>query len=239
MAPSASAPSSSGGGGGAGGKGVLARVQLDASLRSSLVHLPMSLHAPLVERNVAPQNIVVELLAARPDGSLCFHPRSSAPVKYYCGWSGRSAAPLSGAEAFAPGPGSGSAASGGYANGSAAGAGAGAAVVNLSPALASAFFASLPPNEPQPQHARITLLRSPPLPTAARVSVTPLDADDWEILSTHAEEVELGLLSQCRAACEGMRLVVFVGKGARIACRFVIGQSRAVRVRVKQLGMWP
>ncbi|KAK4055252.1 Peroxisome biosynthesis protein pex1 [Microbotryomycetes sp. JL201] len=55
----------------------------------------------------------------------------------------------------------------------------------------------------------IELLRD--VPTATTVNVTPLTADDWEILETNAEYVETHLLSQVRAAKEGMTIGCWVG----------------------------
>ncbi|KDN44933.1 AAA-domain-containing protein [Tilletiaria anomala UBC 951] len=186
------------------GKGMLARVQLDPLLHSSLVHLPISLHAPLIERNVAPQNIVVELTVQGKDGK--------EGAKYYCGWSGRSAAPLPASEAIA------------QSSNSAASAVPSASVICISPALANSFQPVLRTKDGS-ELVRITLLRSPPLPVASRVDVSPLDADDWEILGTYAEAIELNLLEQCRAACKGMILVVFAGKGGRTTCRFRVDST--------------
>lgn len=184
------------------GRGLVAHVRLDASLRTSLVHLPMALHAPLIERNVPPQTIVVELTALRPD---------SPPATYYAGWSGHAAPPLSLPDRDTGG-GSGTAALD--------------TTIAMSPVLASAFVPPLVRTGSEtPCEVRITLLRSPPLPTAARVNVTPLGPDDWEMLSTFAEDVELNLLAQCRAACEGQTLIVFVGRGNRSVCRFTVDST--------------
>ncbi|GAA6006638.1 hypothetical protein JCM10207_005001 [Rhodosporidiobolus poonsookiae] len=55
----------------------------------------------------------------------------------------------------------------------------------------------------------IELLRE--FPTATTVNVTPLSADDWEILETNAEFVEMFLLNQVRAVKEGMVVGCWVG----------------------------
>lgn len=174
-------------------RATLATVDFDPSLRSSLVHLPMVLYAPLLERGVAPQSIVVELM--RDDDAI------------YVGWSGMSAAPLS-------------ASSGAFSSTSQADA---SSVVSLSTTLASTFD---PPLQLGTQ-VRITLLRSPPLPTASRIDVTPLTPDDWEVLSLNADDVETNMLSQVRAAKTGMIIAVHVGRQGRTVCRFKVGEFLA------------
>lgn len=87
----------------------------------------------------------------------------------------------------------------------------------------------------------IELLRD--LPAATSVSVTPISADDWEILvsralerlpcvarpeltlpwlqETNAEFVEMNLLNQARAVREGMVIGCWVGGTTLV--RFVVG----------------
>jgi peroxin-1 len=89
-------------------------------------------------------------------------------------------------------------------------------VVAMSPTLSSAFSPPLVEGE----QVSITLLRSPPLPIAKRVDVVPLTADDWEVLSLNADEVENNMLGQVRAARTGMVIAVHVGRQGRTVCRF-------------------
>ncbi|KAJ1024779.1 hypothetical protein NDA16_002819 [Ustilago loliicola] len=91
-------------------------------------------------------------------------------------------------------------------------------VLNISPSLAASFSPPLPDGAT----CSVRLLRSPPLPTASKIDVTPLSADDWEILSLHAEEVEMNMLGQVRAATFGQLLTVHVGRGGNTVVRFRI-----------------
>lgn len=199
-------------------RATLATVDVDATLRSALVHLPIALYGPLLERGVPPQTIVVELARvdaagdetglAGGEGNAAAAVASTIPVdKIYVGWSGMSAAPLSTAAA------SSSAATSLQSSSSSPSA---ASVVCMSPTLATTFN---PPLEAGAQ-VRITLLRAPPLPTASRIDVVPLSADDWEILSLNADEVENNMLGQVRAARTGMTIAVHVGRQGRTICRF-------------------
>lgn len=192
-------------------RATLATVSFDAGLRSSLVHLPIALYGPLLERGVPPQSIVVELVRSDGEGNDVLsngYAHDAAPSqidKVYVGWSGMSAAPLS-------------ASSGAFSSGSPASASA-TSVVSMSPTLATTFSPPLSDGS----HVRITLLRSPPLPTARRVDVVPLTPDDWEILSLNADEVENNMLGQVRAARAGMTIAVHVGRQGRTVCRFRVG----------------
>ncbi|GAA5917117.1 hypothetical protein JCM5296_001201 [Sporobolomyces johnsonii] len=67
----------------------------------------------------------------------------------------------------------------------------------------------------------IELLRD--LPSASSVNVTPLSADDWEILETNAEFVEMYLLNQVRAVKEGMIVGCWVGGTTLV--RFVVDST--------------
>ncbi|GAA5838500.1 hypothetical protein JCM9279_003263 [Rhodotorula babjevae] len=157
-------------------------------LRNCLCNLPLSLHAPLSTRAVAPQSIAVQLT---------FKPRPSSPdaptpspVQLSLGWTGLPAQP---------------------------------APVNLSNAhhrahqpppqdrieLDPQFATMLHPQLTEGTVVSIELLRD--LPLATQVNVTPLTADDWEVLETNAEFVEMYLLNQVRACTEGMTVGCWVG----------------------------
>lgn len=182
-------------------KSTVVRVQLDPAVKSSLVHLPMCLYAPLVDLAVPPQSLVVQIDAS---------PSSSQAVPYYAGWSGMSAAPLSVGHSLSQ-------------NG-APSANAKASVSDvliLSPSLAASFRPPLQDGAT----CSVRLLRSPPLPTATKIDVTPLSADDWEILSLHAEEVELNMLGQVRAATTHQVLTVHVGRGGNTVVRFRVDST--------------
>ncbi|PWY98707.1 AAA-domain-containing protein [Testicularia cyperi] len=181
-------------------KSTLVRVQFDPSLKSSLVHLPVCLYAPLVDLAVPPQSLVVEI-----DPS----PGSDSEARpYYAGWSGMSAAPLSVGNSVSH-------------NGSMNGRASVSDVLNLSPSLAASFS---PPLR-EGTTCSVRLLRSPPLPTAVKIDVTPLSADDWEILSLHAEEVEMNMLGQVRAARTGQVLAVHVGRAGNTLVRFRVDST--------------
>ena len=93
--------------------------------------------------------------------------------------------------------------------------------VSLSSSLATLFQPPLRDGD----EVSIRLFRSPPVPVAKQVQVTPLHADDWEILSIHADEVEGSMLSQVRAARQGQRLAVHVGRSASTVVRFVVDST--------------
>ncbi|KAL7340906.1 P-loop containing nucleoside triphosphate hydrolase protein [Rhodotorula toruloides] len=69
----------------------------------------------------------------------------------------------------------------------------------------------------------IELLRD--LPHATAVNVTPSTADDWEILETNAEFVEMYLLNQVRAVKERMMVGCWVGNSL---IRFVVDSTSPV-----------
>lgn len=183
-------------------KSTVVRIQYDATLKSSLVHLPMCLYAPLVDLAVPPQSLVVEIDAS---------PTIPTASPYFTGWSGMSAAPLSVGNSLAQPNGS-------FAGSSAASSTkpSAADVLNISPSLAASFHPPLPDGAT----CSVRLLRSPPLPTATKIDVTPLSADDWEILSLHAEEVEMNMLGQVRAATTHQLITVHVGRGGNTVVRF-------------------
>ncbi|WFD36274.1 Peroxisome biosynthesis protein pex1 [Malassezia cuniculi] len=93
--------------------------------------------------------------------------------------------------------------------------------VAIGPTLASLFSPPLTDGS----NVSIRLFRSPPVPVAAQVYVTPLHADDWEILSIHAGEVEANMLSQIRAARTGQRIAVQVGRSASTVVRFTVDRT--------------
>ncbi|GAC99919.1 hypothetical protein PHSY_007522 [Pseudozyma hubeiensis SY62] len=186
-------------------KSTTVTIQYDATLKSSLVHLPMCLYAPLVDLAVPPQSLVVEI-----------HPTSTTSqfvAPYYAGWSGMSAAPLSVANSLSQKPSSSSSSANGKSTAS--------DVLNIAPSLAASFHPPLPDGA----ICSVRLLRSPPLPTATKIDVTPLSADDWEILSLHAEEVELNMLGQVRAATTNQVITVHVGRGANTLVRFRVDST--------------
>ncbi|CAD6890353.1 unnamed protein product [Tilletia laevis] len=184
--------------------GKLAQVRLDGSLRSQLCHLPVDLHAPLVDRKIAPQNILIEL--TREDDPQQPSPASGSsqvPAKrIVLGWTGFSSAPSS------PFPASSSSRS--------------SAPTGSMPtiAIAPTVAALYSPPLAEGTLVRITLLRSPPIPTASRIDLVPLTPDDWEILSAHAQQVEDDMLAQVRGAAVGMNLTAHVGSGGRTVCKF-------------------
>ena len=94
-------------------------------------------------------------------------------------------------------------------------------LVSVGPSLASLFSPPLADGAT----VSIRLFRSPPIPVATQVHVTPLHADDWEILSIHAEEVEENMLSQVRAARTGQHIAVQVGRSASTVVRFVVDRT--------------
>lgn len=94
-------------------------------------------------------------------------------------------------------------------------------VLNISPSLAASFHPPLPDGA----MCSVRLLRSPPLPTATKIDVTPLSPDDWEILSLHTEEVELNMLGQVRAATTNQVLAVHVGRGGNTVVRLRVDST--------------
>ncbi|KAK0533543.1 Peroxisome biosynthesis protein pex1 [Tilletia horrida] len=183
--------------------GKLAQVRFDGSLRSQLCHLPVDLHAPLVDRKIAPQNVLIELTRDDDDASSSTGASNAAPARrLVLGWTGFSSAPSS------PFPG---------ASRSGVGTSSGSMpTIAIAPTVANLYSPPLT----EGTLIRITLLRSPPLPTATRIDLVPLTPDDWEILSAHAQQVEDDMLAQVRGAATGMELTAHVGSGGRTVCRF-------------------
>ena len=78
------------------------------------------------------------------------------------------------------------------------------------------------------QTVQLQLLNS--LPNGTTVNVSPVSADDWELLEANAEFVESHLLSQVRAVRVGQTVCVWVGKG-RSLIRFSVGAHRSLCAR--------
>ena len=93
--------------------------------------------------------------------------------------------------------------------------------VVLSPALATLFT----PPVTDGTELSLRLFRSPPVPVAQQVYVSPLSPDDWEILSVHADEVENNMLAQVRAAKQGQVLAVAVGRSASTVVQFAVDRT--------------
>jgi len=93
--------------------------------------------------------------------------------------------------------------------------------VVLSPALAALFS----PPITDGTELSLRLFRSPPVPVAQQVYVSPLSPDDWEILSVHADEVENNMLAQVRAAKQGQVLAVAVGRSAATVVQFAVDRT--------------
>ncbi|SCZ90288.1 BZ3500_MvSof-1268-A1-R1_Chr1-3g01895 [Microbotryum saponariae] len=160
-----------------------------ASLRNCLVNLPLSITGPLTERGIAPQSLVIELSfpsqtnppSKKTGGS------SNGTSKAYVGWTGLPSSVASVAQHA-------------RSNGGTLG-----DKVEVDPQFA--VMLGLGMSEGMP--VTIELMRD--LPTATSVAVTPVSADDWEILETNAEFVEMNLLNQVRAVKEGMMVGCWVG----------------------------
>lgn len=118
---------------------------------------------------------------------------------YYCGWTG-----LSAAHAMLDDP-----------------KGQPAERLVVGPSLASLFAPVLRDG----MDVSLRLFRSPPVPIAEQVHVVPLHADDWEILSIHAEDVETNMLAQVRAAKQNQVLAVQVGRSASTVVRFIVEKT--------------
>ncbi|GAA5856306.1 hypothetical protein JCM8547_000862 [Rhodosporidiobolus lusitaniae] len=156
-------------------------------LRNCLCNLPLSLHAPLAQRGVAPQSLAVHLSFRSTS--------SNAPHSIYLGWTGLPASvpPVQiNQRGNAPSHDR----------------------IEIDPQFANMLNVGLA----EGMLVNIELLRE--LPSASTVNVTPLSADDWEILETNAEFVEMFLLNQVRAVKDGMVVGCWVG-GTNLV-RFVV-----------------
>ncbi|TNY17359.1 P-loop containing nucleoside triphosphate hydrolase protein [Rhodotorula diobovata] len=162
-------------------------------LRNCLCNLPLSLHAPLSTRAVAPQSIAVQL-TFKPLATKDTPPPQ--PVSLCLGWTGLPAQP-------AP-----------VNLSSHRGASQSADRIEIDPQFAAMLHPGLQEGTTASPPAAscgvsIELLRD--LPHATQVNVTPLTADDWEVLETNAEFVEMYLLNQVRACTQGMTVGCWVG----------------------------
>lgn len=63
----------------------------------------------------------------------------------------------------------------------------------------------------------------PSLPVAREVAVSPVSADDWEVIAAHAQWLEDNLLFSLRVAAVGQRVDVWVKGKTRVA--MVVGAS--------------
>ncbi|TKA53102.1 hypothetical protein B0A53_03982 [Rhodotorula sp. CCFEE 5036] len=82
------------------------------------------------------------------------------------------------------------------------------------------FAAMLSPGLQEGTKVNIEMLRD--LPHATTVNVTPSSADDWEVLESNAEFVEMYLLNQVRTVKEGMEIGCWVGT---TLIRFVVDST--------------
>ncbi|KAL8286225.1 hypothetical protein RQP46_004713 [Phenoliferia psychrophenolica] len=160
------------------------------SLKNCLVNLPISISASLQERGVTPQSLVVELSYSTVPPNA----KKSVQRKAYVGWTGMASQVVSVASQVR------------------GGAHPSADRVEIDPQFAQML------GVPEGTTVSIELLGNSPVATS--VSVTPLSADDWEILQTNAEFVETHLLSQVRAVREGSVVGCWVGGTTLV--RFVV-----------------
>ncbi|CAO1630448.1 unnamed protein product [Parajaminaea phylloscopi] len=192
--PGAAAPPSSGG-----SKATPISLAFDYNLRTSLAHLPPSVHTALTARDIPPQNIVLQLTRINGHHD---EPNSKAGSStevddaaearrdtVFLGWSGHSSNVDS--------------------------------TLVLSASMAGLFY----PEASASETYTLTLLRSPPLPTASRVNLTPLTPDDWEILSQNAGAVEDDMLSQVRSVSTAGRVCIFAGRGGSQKCWFNVDST--------------
>jgi peroxin-1 len=179
------------------GRATTVTLSFDSNLRSSLADLPPPVHTALVSRDIPPQNIVLQLTRVTDDR------QSSSDQSKTTSDSGDGANEdrhtvylgWSGQSSNLD------------------------STLTLSASLASLFK----PSAQASSSYQLTLLRSPPLPTATRVDLTPLTPDDWELLSQNAGAVEDNMLSQVRAVAVGSRVCIFVGRGGGHECWFSVG----------------
>ncbi|GAA5981337.1 hypothetical protein JCM10908_004073 [Rhodotorula pacifica] len=82
------------------------------------------------------------------------------------------------------------------------------------------FAAMLSPGLQEGTKVNVEMLRD--LPHVTTVNVTPLSADDWEVLESNAEFVEMYLLNQVRAVKDGMQIGCWVGT---TLIRFVVDST--------------
>ncbi|CAO1627600.1 unnamed protein product [Sympodiomycopsis kandeliae] len=189
------------------GKGTSIVLDFDSNLRSSLAHLPPSIHNALLSRDIPPQSIVLQVSRNQStskdqdqqsdsdEDDEDTPSRESSECRrdsIYLGWSGQSSNIDS--------------------------------TLTLSSSLADLFHPRADPSSSSSSYT-LTLLRSPPLPTATRVDLTPLTPDDWELLSQNAGAVEDNMLSQVRGVNRGGRVCIFVGPNRSQHCWFRVDST--------------
>ncbi|KAM0755823.1 AAA-domain-containing protein [Meredithblackwellia eburnea MCA 4105] len=173
------------------------------SLRNCLVNLPIQLQAQLEQRGITPQSLVVQLSFTTTTNSN--GKKTSIQKKAYVGWTGMPSQVPSASQVVR---GNGAASAGAAAGGSER--------VEIDPQ-----FAAMIGGLAEGTIVYIELLRN--LPTATSVSVTPLTADDWEILETNAEFVEMNLLNQVRSVQDAAIVGCWVGGTTLV--RFVVDST--------------
>ncbi|GAA6059881.1 hypothetical protein JCM10212_007086 [Sporobolomyces blumeae] len=163
------------------------------SLRNCLVNLPLSITGPLSQRGVAPQSIAVQLSFRAPPSS-----SSNGQTTVVAGWTGLPASVPSVSQHVRAGS---------HAHDR----------IEMDPQYAAMLNVGLV----EGMQVSIELMRD--LPVANTVNVTPLSADDWEILETNAEFFEMYLLNQVRAVKEGMVVGCWVNGSTLV--RFVVDST--------------
>ncbi|ORX40268.1 P-loop containing nucleoside triphosphate hydrolase protein [Kockovaella imperatae] len=165
------------------------------SLRSNLVHLPLSLYATLAQQQVRPQGIILHLSPIASSSSSS----GRRPQEGYLGWSGlASASSLSSGLA-------------GIGNAGAGGREGSIGTIEVDPEVAMDLGWA------EGTTVEISIINRPT--KAKSVSVTPLSSDDWEILEEHASFLENHLLGQLRAARPKQEVNVWVLGNTKIRIR--------------------
>lgn len=184
------------------GKGTSISLSFDSNLRSSLAHLPPSMYHALVGRDIPPQSLVLQVI--RNGGSTATEADQDSDDDDESG--DKNTKPRNTIYLGW----SGQCSNVEY-------------TLTLSASLKSLFEPSAAADDKASY--TLTLLRSPPLPTATRVDLTPLTPDDWELLSQNAGAVEDNMLSQVRGLHRGARVCIFVGRGGSQECWFRVDST--------------
>lgn len=179
-----------------GSKATSVNVVFDSNLRSSLAHLPPAVYSALVARDIPPQNIVLQLTRVAAEEHDQHHDAAGQD----------DADNAHRHTVFLGWTGQSSNIE---------------STLVLSASLAKVFHPAADPSSA----FTLTLLRSPPLPTATRVHLTPLTPDDWELLSQNAGAVEDNMLSQVRSVSAGGRVCIFVGRNSSQECFFAVDST--------------